>query len=206
MTLPNQLTLLRIILSPIFALALFKDGLGWKYFSIGIFVIASLTDFYDGALARKYGHVTKLGKFLDPLADKILVSTAFVCLAVFKYVELWMVTVVICRDFLITMLRSYALYRNYPIHTMMLAKWKTAIQDFTVYFILAIMIVQEHLNALGRSFFVLELIQEYRIISWVMWVVVVLTVYTGIKYLVDNRSYIKNMLLEFYHVFAPSDL
>lgn len=206
MTLANQLTLLRIILSPIFAFVLFKDGLGWKYFSIVIFVIASLTDLYDGILARKYGIVTKLGKFLDPLADKILVSTAFVCLSVFGYVEFWMVMVVISRDFIITTLRSYALYRNYPIQTMMLAKWKTAIQDFTVYFILAIMIMQEHLQALGKSFFVLDLIREYRIISWVMWLVIVLTVYTGIKYLVDNRNYIKNMLLEFYHVFAPSDL
>lgn len=206
MTLPNQLTLLRIVLSPVFALVLFKDGLGWKYCSIAIFIIASLTDLYDGILARRYGIVTKLGKFLDPLADKILVSTAFVCLSVFNYVEFWMVMVVIARDFIITTLRSYALYRNYPIRTMTLAKWKTAIQDFTVYFILAIMIIQEHLSAVGRSFFVLDLIREYRIISWVMWLVIVLTVYTGIRYLVDNRRYIKNMLLEFYHVFAPSDL
>jgi len=95
-----------------------------------LFVIASLTDAYDGFIARKYGTVTRWGTFLDPLADKILISTAFVALMIKGYLSMWMILVVIIRDTIVTLIRAYGLWKNKPIKTEKFAKWKTTLQIF----------------------------------------------------------------------------
>jgi len=84
MTLPNQLTILRIILSPVFLLFFLSDVIWIKQFSVIIYIVAALSDWYDGWLARKFNYITSWGKFWDPLADKILTSAAFIGFAIVK--------------------------------------------------------------------------------------------------------------------------
>ena len=91
MSLPNQLTILRILLTPVFVFLLFFDSMATRIGSMVIFTIAALTDWYDGYAARKTGGITMWGQFLDPLADKILVSSGFICFSILGYIPVWMV-------------------------------------------------------------------------------------------------------------------
>ena len=103
MNLPNKLTILRVILIPFFVFFLispFFDGYG-NYIALAIFIIASLTDMADGKIARKYNLVTNFGKFMDPLADKLLVCSAMICLVDLKLIPVWVVLIIIAREFII---------------------------------------------------------------------------------------------------------
>ena len=101
-----------------------------------IFTIASLTDWYDGWYARKFGVITRLGQFMDPLADKILVTSALIVFAVLDYAIPWMIWVIAIRDVVITMNRIFALYVGKAVITHTLAKWKTMLQMVTIFMIL----------------------------------------------------------------------
>ena len=105
MNLPNLLSLIRIILTPLFIILLFSNVPNAKFFALLVFAIAAITDAYDGYLARKYNQITPEGKFLDPLADKILVLSAFISFAFIGIIDFWMVGVIIFRDSFITGLR-----------------------------------------------------------------------------------------------------
>ena len=110
MNLPNKLTILRVILVPFFVffmLAPYFEGYG-NYIAVAIFIIASLTDFLDGYLARKYNLVTNFGKFMDPLADKLLVSAAMICLIETGQLASWIVIIIISREFIISGFRLVA--------------------------------------------------------------------------------------------------
>jgi len=206
MNLPTQLTVLRIILTPAFLFLLFYNGLLSKIFALVIYIIASLTDWYDGYYARKHGVVSTWGIFLDPLADKILVSAAFVAFYILGYVQLWIVIVIVVRDFLITGLRSYALFKNQPVVTIYLAKIKTFLQMGTVYFIFLIYIYKQYEIFKGKESFILNFLEQVRFIDRLMMLIVILTVYTGIHYLIKNRSHIISIFKACYRVFTPSDL
>ena len=145
--LPNCLTVLRIGLTPLFLLLLFADTWYWRSLAFVVFSLASLTDFYDGKLAREGNQVTSLGRFLDPLADKILVSSALIALAVDKIVNSWLVLPIIGRDIVITGMRLYGVSRGRQMVTSRLAKWKTAVQLITVLFVLFAIGLKE---AVGR--------------------------------------------------------
>ena len=106
MSIPNSLTIFRILLTPVFVILLFSDSSFWKQISLVVYIVAALTDWYDGWVARKYGYVTRWGKFLDPLADKILSSAALFSFVALSLVDAWMVWIIVLRDFLITGLRS----------------------------------------------------------------------------------------------------
>ena len=111
MNLPNKLTILRVIMIPFFVLALLYDGgenQTLRYVAAAIFIIASLTDMLDGKIARKYNLVTNFGKFMDPLADKLLVCSALICLVELKELPAWMVIVIISREFIISGFRLVA--------------------------------------------------------------------------------------------------
>lgn len=206
MNLPTQLTVLRIILTPVFLFLLFYNGLPFKIFSFIVYTVASLTDWYDGYYARKFGTVSKWGKFLDPLADKILVSTAFIAFYILGYVQLWVVLIIVVRDFLITGLRSYALFKNQPVVTIYLAKVKTFIQMSAVYVIFLIFLLKQYAILNGKDFFILNFLEAIRFIHRLMLLIVLLTIYTGVRYLIENRSHIVAAIKAFYHVFVPSDL
>ena len=110
MNLPNKLTVLRVLLIPFFVLFTLVDLIpGYsKYIAVLIFVVASLTDFLDGKIARKYNLVTNFGKFMDPLADKLLVCAALICLTAEGLLPAWMVIVIISREFIISGFRLVA--------------------------------------------------------------------------------------------------
>src|SRR4030042_447187 len=108
MLLPNQLTTLRIILTPVFLFLFLSEDPFYKQLSLIVYILAAITDWYDGWLARKFNYITAWGKFMDPLADKILTSAAFLAFVILGVLELWMVIIIVVRDFLVTGLRLFA--------------------------------------------------------------------------------------------------
>ena len=182
--LPNCLTVLRIGLTPLFLLLLFADTWYWRSLAFVVFSLASLTDFYDGKLAREGNQVTSLGRFLDPLADKILVSSALIALAVDKMVNFWLVLPIIGRDIVITGMRLYGVSRGRQMVTSRLAKWKTAVQLITVLFVLFAIGLEE---AVGRFAADSSFLIDDRLIQMLadslLVLVLLLTLLSGFHYL-----------------------
>lgn len=190
LTLPNQLTLLRVVLAPVFVLLILSDSTVAKQLSLLVFIVAALTDWYDGWTARKFGYITRWGKFLDPLADKVLTSVAFLVYAYLGLIDAWMAWVVIVRDFLITGLRSYAEYKDQPIVTSKTAQAKTFGQYVVIYYIL-ILYVAGHIPAVQERFAEeIAALMHPLVLFGMMLLVTISTVGTGIAYLFDNRRFI----------------
>jgi len=203
MTLANALTLLRIALTPLFVVLVLGGNLISLYAGCLIFVVASLTDLYDGYVARRFGAVSAWGKFLDPLADKILITAALVCLAILGYVAVWMVVVIAIRDALITSLRSYAMWKGQPVVTMGLARIKTAAQAVAVYLVMAYLLAERTFPTTSWAMTVLEGIQRLGLLDKLMFVVTCLTVITGIIYLLDNRSHVRQAMGALLRALSP---
>jgi len=151
--------------------------------------VASITDAYDGYFARKYNQVTAQGRFLDPLADKILVSSAFISFAVLGIVEYWMVSLIIFRDLFVTGLRMVMEKNGISMITTKIAKAKTFIQISIIIFILLFLGLQgipfEWLTIL------FGIILKLKIIYYLTLAVTIFTVWTGISYLYKNRAAIR---------------
>ena len=113
MSFPNQLSVLRILLTPLFLYLFLSENIVYKKLSLIVFFIAVSTDWIDGWHARKYGLISAFGIFIDPLADKILTSAAFAGFYILGIMPLWMVIVIVSRDIIITLLRSYKEYKGY---------------------------------------------------------------------------------------------
>lgn len=183
---PNQLTFFRIILTPIFIFIIIENTARSRFLATLLFFLAALTDWYDGYIARRLSQTSRLGQFMDPLADKILVSGALATFAYMNYAYTWMVVVIVGRDFLITFLRSYALYHGKSIITSTFAKWKTFLQ---MAFLVILLI---YINIPGLPDLRLDSAEN----PWLLWttltlsVVVILTVLSGIHYLVVNRAHV----------------
>ncbi len=136
---PNFLTALRVLVLPFFIYLLFQKEIHYQIIAFLIFAIASLTDLIDGYLARKWNQETEFGKFLDPLADKFLVIGCFVSfLFIHEQIQIWMVSLIIFRDMLITFLRYVAVQSGISIRTTMMGKVKTTFQMGTIIIILII--------------------------------------------------------------------
>ncbi len=134
---PNALTVIRVLIVPFFIYFLFQDDLIYRITAFVFFVAASLTDLVDGYLARKWNQETELGKFLDPLADKILVVGCFVTFILLdEQIELWMVLLIILRDMLLTTLRFIAIRQGKSVRTTMMGKVKTTFQMTAIIIIL----------------------------------------------------------------------
>jgi CDP-diacylglycerol--glycerol-3-phosphate 3-phosphatidyltransferase len=190
---PNQLTLLRVLLTPVFALFILSESSLYKQLSLVVFIIAALTDWYDGWIARKFGYISRWGKFLDPLADKVLTSAAFLVYASLGLIDTWMAWIVIVRDFLITGLRSYAEMRDQPIVTSKGAQAKTFGQFVVIYYIL-ILYVARSIPPLYQEFGdKIDLLMHPQVLFGMMLLVTLSTVGTGIAYLFDNRKFLKEM-------------
>jgi CDP-diacylglycerol--glycerol-3-phosphate 3-phosphatidyltransferase len=146
--LPTKLTLSRVLLVPIFLAFIVQDQLWTRIVALVLFIIASLTDLYDGRLARRYKQVTVLGTFLDPLADKLLISAAFIVFVQVRefYVPAWMIVLIIGREFLITGLRTLAVARGRVIPAAPAGKFKTTSQLTTIITTLVIMVVNQILK------------------------------------------------------------
>lgn len=173
MNLPNKLTVLRMIMIPFFVVFMLTD-LGGKYgnyIALAIFAVASLTDLLDGKIARKRGLVTNFGKFMDPLADKLLVCSALICLVEMDRLAAWMVIVIIAREFIISGFRLIASDNGVVIAASYWGKFKTTFQ-----MIMIILLILD----LGGSFTVIE--------TAVTWIALILTVVSLLDYLWKNRG------------------
>ncbi|HYO11678.1 MAG TPA: CDP-diacylglycerol--glycerol-3-phosphate 3-phosphatidyltransferase [Thermoanaerobaculia bacterium] len=169
--LPNLLSICRILLVPPLVVVLLTKFDGKEWWGLGLFLLASIMDFLDGFLARRRKQVTRLGTLLDPAADKILVSAAFISLVEMtpSVVPAWMVVVIIAREFAVTALRSFAAAENLVIPAGISGKIKTIVQ------IVAISLVIIH-SQLEQWF--------PRLAPWSMWAALLITAYSGIEYFV----------------------
>ena len=171
MNLPNKLTVLRVIMIPFFVVALMLEGGAnqmYRYIAAAIFVIASFTDFLDGNIARKYNLVTNFGKFMDPLADKLLVCSALICLIELGQLPAWMVLIIISREFIISGFRLVASDNGVVIAASYWGKWKTVFQMISV--ILLIL----NIEALSM------------VTNIALWIALGLTVISLVDYIVKN--------------------
>ncbi|MGN0414343.1 MAG: CDP-diacylglycerol--glycerol-3-phosphate 3-phosphatidyltransferase [Agathobacter sp.] len=178
MNLPNKLTLFRVILIPFFVfflLAPYFPGYG-NYIAVVIFIIASLTDFLDGKIARKYNLVTNFGKFMDPLADKLLVCSALICLIALGRIPAWVVIIIIAREFIISGFRLIASDNGVVIAASYWGKFKTASQ--------MIMVIVLVLDIPGKVFSVIGTVLIY--------VSLALTVISLIDYIAKNKDVLKD--------------
>ncbi len=184
MNTPNKLTVLRIILVPFFILFLLADKIPLhSLWALIVFAAASLTDLLDGKIARKQNLVTNFGKFLDPLADKVLVVSGLICFVQMGLSDAVVVVVIVAREFLVTSLRLIAVDNGNVIAASRLGKIKTAFTMTAMVGVMLLVILSE-LGMLPLGF-PLFLVSES-----LLWVAVVLTIVSGVDYLVKNRSFI----------------
>ena len=200
MNLANKLTMVRIIAIPFFLLFMFIGNIYTRVAALLIFILAALTDMYDGIIARHREEVTNFGKFIDPLADKLIVSAAFISFVQLRELAIpaWMVILVISREFIITGLRSVAASRGTIISASLSGKFKTTSQMVVIITILLILIVNAvlknywHTTPLELQAFlgwkrVLGYILD-RAPYWLMLVVTILTVISGFNYIFKNKQ------------------
>ncbi len=187
MNLPNKLTIFRVILIVPFVLLLLGGHQQWGWFAaifggimeyvdyiaLAIFIIASLTDLVDGKIARKYNLVTNFGKFMDPLADKLLVCAALIALVEMGRIPSWVVIVIISREFIISGFRLIASDNNVVIAASYWGKFKTTFQMIMVCLMIA------------------NIPQLQLLTDIVMWISLALTVISLVDYLVKNRDVMK---------------
>ena len=174
MNTPNKLTVARMILVPFLVLFMLTDlgGEANRYIALAIFVVASVTDWFDGKLARKYNLVTNFGKFMDPLADKLLVCSAMICFIELEKLPAWFVIIIIGREFIISGFRLIAVEKGVVIAANYWGKVKTVVQ-----MVMSIVLI------LDFSFSGAELLE------WILiWAAVVLTVISLLDYIYKNRA------------------
>jgi CDP-diacylglycerol---glycerol-3-phosphate 3-phosphatidyltransferase len=187
MNLPNRLTVLRLGLTAAFVVCLTAGIPRGQTLGLALFALAALTDFLDGAIARRFGLVTDFGKLMDPLADKILTASAFICLIQPGAIPAWAVIVIIAREFLITGLRLLAGAKGAVLPAERLGKHKTAWQMATIFFFLTLLALGEWPGLLPE-----DMVRAARDVlgPLLIGVTVALTVYSGGAYLWKNRSLI----------------
>ena len=174
MNLPNKLTIFRVILIPFFIVFLLVPITPVdKWIALAIFIIASLTDLLDGKIARKYNLVTNFGKFMDPLADKLLVCSALICLIELERIPSWMVIVIIAREFIISGFRLVASDNGVVIAASYWGKFKTTFQRVAVCLLIA------------------DIPALYLLTRIVLWIAVILTVVSLVDYLIKNKDVMK---------------
>ncbi len=196
MTLPNQLTILRMVLTPFFFFLFLSEDPLLIQISLLVFFIAALTDWYDGWLARKFNYITEWGKFWDPLADKILTSTAFIGCVFVGFLEWWMVVLIILRDLIITLLRVYAENRGYNFVTSYYAKWKTLLQMVFLYYLLLLYGGMNTIEIYSGNENLFAQLSNRNLIYTIMLVITIITVHSGITYLLKNKHLIKEFFNE----------
>lgn len=176
MNLPNKLTILRVLLIPFFVAALMMDGgtnQAGRYLAAVIFIIASLTDMLDGKIARKYNLVTNFGKFMDPLADKLLVCSALICLIELRQLPAWMVIIIIGREFIISGFRLVAADNGVVIAASYWGKFKTTFQMISVVLLIF-------------NFESLSVVTDI-----LVWIALALTVISLADYIIKNAGVLK---------------
>lgn len=175
MNLPNKLTMFRVILIPFFVVFMLVDITPFdKWIALAVFIVASLTDLLDGKIARKYDLVTNFGKFMDPLADKLLVCSALICLVALGRIPAWIVIVIIAREFIISGFRLIASDNGVVIAASYWGKFKTTFQMVMICLMIA------DITALAL------------LTNVVMWAALALTVISLADYLWKNKDVMKD--------------
>ena len=192
MAIPNILTVMRIFLTPIFIICLFSDFFGAQLWALVIFIVASITDAYDGYLARKNNMVTDTGRFLDPLADKILVSSAFISFSIMGLIDIWMVALIIFRDLFVMGLRFLMSRRGFIMITSKISKSKTGVQIGIIIFTLLFLTLKGFNWVLLEDYLIF--INEYQLVYYLTMIAVIFTVYTGYAYIQENRKAIQEIM------------
>lgn len=172
MNLPNKLTVLRMVLVPFFVVFLLLSGSNesLKWIALALFVVASLTDFADGYIARKYNLITNFGKFMDPLADKILTISGMICLIELGRIPSWIVVIIVAREFIISGFRLIAAENGVVIAANYWGKFKTTFQMIMI--ILMIMNIPQ-----------LQILTDI-----VMWIALALTIISLVTYISANKQ------------------
>ena len=177
MNLPNKLTLFRVFLIPFFVFFMLTTFVsGSKYIALGIFALASLTDLLDGKIARKYNLVTNFGKFMDPIADKLLVAAALIAFVQLKLMPAWIVIILIAREFVVSGFRLVASDAGIVLAAGWSGKFKTATQMIMCCFLIV------NLGADYFAFYVVEQVLIYLSLA--------LSVFSMVEYIVKNRKVI----------------
>jgi CDP-diacylglycerol--glycerol-3-phosphate 3-phosphatidyltransferase len=181
----NRLTLGRLFLTILFVLSLSS---AWRYgrtTALVLFAIAGITDYFDGEIARRYGVVTRFGKLMDPLVDKVMIAAGFICLVPLGAVPAWVATIVVARDFLITGLRLLASSEGQVLPAEKLGKHKTSWQIATVVFFLFLFSAREIRPAVWQT--------NWWQVAWLylgdtlLWITIGLTIYSGVGYFWRHR-------------------
>ena len=176
MNLPNKLTIFRVILIPFFLVFLLVPGIpAGNWIALGIFIAASLTDLLDGKIARKYNLVTNFGKFMDPLADKLLVCSALICLIELGRIPSYMVVIIIAREFTISGFRLIAADNGVVIAASYWGKFKTTFQMIMVILMIA-------------NIPALQILTDI-----IMWIATILTIVSLVDYIAKNKDVLKDV-------------
>ena len=187
MNLPNKLTLLRMILTPFFLVTLLVNFPFHYAVSLFIFIVASITDYLDGNIARKQGIVTSFGKFLDPIADKMLTTAAFLGFMVLGigYGVVWITFIVLLREFIVASVRMVAVSSGGKVIAANIwGKLKTVVQMVAIIYAIAAEAAKE-LFELSKIAFALDIVTDI-----LLWTSAVLCLISGVIYLIDNKEFI----------------
>ena len=191
---PNILTSSRILLTPVFLYFLFSDFSHSKLIALVVFLVASITDAFDGFYARKYNLISKFGTFFDPLADKLLVLSAFYGFMFIPIldteVKLWMIILISFRDVVVTLLRMIMEYKGITMVTSKVSKMKTALQISTILSILTYLILFSY----NISYW--QFVSEQSILYFCMILTTLVTFYTGLHYCYYNYKILGQLLFQ----------
>jgi len=168
--LPNTITLLRISIVPFLFVLLLEPGEFWSLILAILFAVASITDIFDGYFARKYNLITTMGKFLDPIADKLIVNTAMILMIPIGRIPAWIVAITIIRDLIVDVIRSIASSEGHCIQASSLGKQKTLAQ------IIAVTALMIHYSIFG--------IDAHIVGTVILYIALFLTIYSGIDYFI----------------------
>ncbi len=190
MNLPNRLTILRLILTVPFVIALSLQFPGAKLLALVLFVASSVTDYADGYIARKYHLITDFGKLMDPLVDKIMTMSAFICLVAIGSVPAWAVIVIVSREFLITGLRLIAASRGKVLPAERLGKLKTVWQIVTIVYCLMLIAITDYFGRLLD----LPILTSLNLLGLVLVLFTVgLTLWSGVSYFAKNWDLVSEL-------------
>ena len=191
---PNLLTSSRILLVPVFLYCLFSDFSHGKLLALIVFITASITDAFDGKIARKYNIVSKFGIYFDPFADKFLVLSAFYAFMFIPIlsttVKLWMIILISFRDILVTLLRTIMQYKDITMITSKFGKLKTTFQLITIHLILVFLILKSY------SVAILSDLLYYELIYFLMVITTIITFYTGVHYFYHNYKTLGSLIFK----------
>lgn len=197
MNLPNKLTLSRVVMVPffVFFLLMTPQYTYFKWIALAIFVVASLTDLLDGYLARKLQLVTNFGKFMDPLADKLLVCSALIGMSALHVIPAWITIIIIAREFIISGFRLIAAEKGVVIAASMWGKWKTTFQMIMI--CVQMIVIDRYLSMASIPATDVGLSPFYAVMAFIgnvtMYIALILTVISLVDYLIKNKDVLKDV-------------